>query len=166
MERILIDKIAAWSSPIPEDLTEARQSPVLIERAICPDLITLPSPTASALSEKAEDRIVVRLRHLTEAEARPAQFTPHASDGLFRSNMYGDDALDAAPRGLPPQEILEDVRCRYLIGADGARSWTREAIGFKLEGESLDFFWGVVDGVPATDLYVSHQTRSLLSLDS
>lgn len=148
----MIDKIALWSSPLPDQPHQTRQNPVIVERAICPDLITLPSPTASALSDSPADRVVVRLRHLTEAEAKPAQFSPNAPDGLFRSNMFEDDALDAAPKGLPQKEILEELRCRYVIGADGARSWTRGAIGFKLEGESLDFFWGVVDGVPSTDL--------------
>lgn len=131
---MFLDKIAEWS-------TIEDRGPITVERAVCPDLITLPSPEASAMSDLAEDRIVVRLRHLTEAEAKPAQFTPLAADGLYRSNLFADDALDAAPKGFPDQEILEEVRCRFVIGADGARSWTRGAIGHKLEGESSDFFW-------------------------
>ncbi|KAG0151660.1 hypothetical protein CROQUDRAFT_36280 [Cronartium quercuum f. sp. fusiforme G11] len=153
IERILLDKIAAWSTPSFEtELKDShRQRPITVERAVCPDLITLPSSTASALSDSVKDRIVVRLRHLTEAEAKPAQFSPLASDGLYRSNMFEDDALDAAPKGLPDTEMLEDVRCRYVIGTDGARSWTRGAVGLKLEGETTDYFWGVLDGRLVTD---------------
>lgn len=134
---MFLDKIAEWSS----GTSQSPRDPILVERAVCPDLITLPSPSASALSDLEEDRIVVRLRHLTEAEAQPAQFSPLASDGLFRSNLYEDDAFDAAPKSLPDQEVLEEVRCRYVIGTDGARSWTRSAVGLKLDGESSDFFW-------------------------
>ncbi|KAG0140008.1 hypothetical protein CROQUDRAFT_84681 [Cronartium quercuum f. sp. fusiforme G11] len=157
IERIMIDAIAAWSSSSTNVNTEEginqthKKRPITVERAVCPDLIKLPSPNASALSDSLEDRVIVRLRHLSQAEAKPAQFSPLAPDGLYRSNMFEDDALDASPQGFPTKEVLEEVKCRYVIGADGARSWTRGAIGFKLEGESSDFFWGVVDGIPATD---------------
>lgn len=150
IERILIDKMTTLSSSSVD--TGIRKPPVTVERAVCPDMITLPSPSSSALSNDAQDRIVVRLRHLTEAEATPAQFSPMATDALYRSNVFEDDAMDAAPTGLPDKEVLEEVRARYVIGADGARSWTRSAIGSKLEGEHSDAFWGVVDGIPASDL--------------
>lgn len=43
------------------------------------------------------------------------------------------------------------VRTKYLVGADGARSAVRQSMGLKLEGESLDHIWGVVDLVVDTD---------------
>lgn len=43
------------------------------------------------------------------------------------------------------------VRSKYLVGADGARSAVRRSMGLKLEGESLDHIWGVVDLVVDTD---------------
>jgi 2-polyprenyl-6-methoxyphenol hydroxylase-like FAD-dependent oxidoreductase len=43
------------------------------------------------------------------------------------------------------------VRTKYLVGADGARSVVRRSMGLKLEGESLDHIWGVVDLVVDTD---------------
>lgn len=43
------------------------------------------------------------------------------------------------------------VRSKYLVGADGARSVVRQSVGLKLEGESLDHIWGVVDLVVDTD---------------
>ncbi|MBW0476402.1 hypothetical protein O181_016117 [Austropuccinia psidii MF-1] len=158
IERIFLDKIAEWSTPSHasrtgiESLYEDTRPQVQVERAVCPDMLSLPSLSASALSDLPEDRITVRLRHLTEKEALPAQFSPTAaSDGIFRSNMFQDDALDACPVGLPSEEYLETVHCRYIIGADGARSWTRKAVGFELVGESANFFWGVLDGIVITD---------------
>ncbi|KAJ6151209.1 hypothetical protein N7470_007803 [Penicillium chermesinum] len=43
------------------------------------------------------------------------------------------------------------VRSKYLVGADGAHSVVRQSMGLKLEGESLDHIWGVVDLVVDTD---------------
>lgn len=43
------------------------------------------------------------------------------------------------------------VRSKHLIGADGARSAVRRSMGLKLEGESSDHIWGVVDLVVDTD---------------
>ncbi|POV98673.1 hypothetical protein PSTT_14253 [Puccinia striiformis] len=157
IERMFMDKIAEWSTPSAADGSGApynalSASPrIKVERAVCPDLLTLPPSTASALSNSPEDRITVRLRHLTQEEAQPAQFSPMAADGIFRSNLFQDDALDVNPVGFPSEEVIEEVRCRFVIGADGARSWTRQAIGYELVGESDDFFWGVLDGVPITN---------------
>ncbi|CAH7672897.1 FAD binding domain-containing protein [Phakopsora pachyrhizi] len=151
IERMFLDKISEWSRPSCVDSTETPQPKIRVERAVCPDMIKLPIEVASPLSNIDSDRIIVRLRHLSESEAKPAQFTPLAKDGLYRSNMFEDDLMDAIPIGLPKEELLEEVRCRFIIGADGARSWTRNEIGFKLEGESSNFFWGVIDGIPVTN---------------
>ena len=34
---------------------------------------------------------------------------------------------------------------------DGANSWTRRQLGFKMQGEQTDFIWGVLDIVPITN---------------
>ncbi|KOS36742.1 hypothetical protein ACN38_g12495 [Penicillium nordicum] len=43
------------------------------------------------------------------------------------------------------------VRSKYLVGADGAHSAVRRSFGLKLEGETSDHIWGVVDLVVDTD---------------
>ncbi|KAI5859228.1 FAD binding domain-containing protein [Tricharina praecox] len=43
------------------------------------------------------------------------------------------------------------VFTKYLVGADGAHSKVREQMGVKLQGESTDYIWGVVDAVLKTD---------------
>lgn len=43
------------------------------------------------------------------------------------------------------------VRARYVIGADGARSVVRRAIGRDLRGEAANHAWGVLDILPITD---------------
>ncbi|PYI25002.1 hypothetical protein BP00DRAFT_410538 [Aspergillus indologenus CBS 114.80] len=43
------------------------------------------------------------------------------------------------------------LRTKHLVGADGAHSMVRKAVGLHLEGQSLDHIWGVVDLVVDTD---------------
>jgi phenol 2-monooxygenase len=43
------------------------------------------------------------------------------------------------------------VRARYVIGADGARSAVRQAIGCTLAGDQANHAWGVMDALAVTD---------------
>jgi phenol 2-monooxygenase len=43
------------------------------------------------------------------------------------------------------------VRAKYLVGADGAHSRVRKSMGLKLEGETTDHIWGVIDFVTDTN---------------
>ena len=43
------------------------------------------------------------------------------------------------------------VRAKYVVGADGARSAVRAAIGRELRGETANHAWGVLDILPITD---------------
>jgi phenol 2-monooxygenase (NADPH) len=45
----------------------------------------------------------------------------------------------------------KSFRTKYLVGADGAHSVVRQNMGLKLEGETTDHIWGVVDFVADTD---------------
>jgi len=43
------------------------------------------------------------------------------------------------------------VRAKYVVGADGARSRVREAIGCVLAGDQANHAWGVMDALAVTD---------------
>lgn len=45
----------------------------------------------------------------------------------------------------------ERISAKYVVGCDGAHSWTRRQLEFQMEGEQTDFVWGVIDMVPITD---------------
>jgi 2-polyprenyl-6-methoxyphenol hydroxylase-like FAD-dependent oxidoreductase len=95
----------------------------------------------------------VKLRHLTEEEATPAQSKGGSAtrDGLFRSNLTADDTEDLLQRSKDNEGKTEVVRAKYVVGCDGAHSWTRKQLGFQLEGEPTDFIWGVLDIIPITN---------------
>lgn len=103
--------------------------------------------------------ITIDLRHLTEEEATPPQKATSANgqavqDGIFRSNLSADDTTDliALSNSIADKAgRTETLHCKYVLGADGAHSWTRQQLGFKLEGDSTDYIWGVLDVVPITD---------------
>ena len=44
----------------------------------------------------------------------------------------------------PCQGDQETVHARYVIGCDGAHSWTRAQLGFCMEGEQTEYLWGVL----------------------
>jgi phenol 2-monooxygenase len=55
----------------------------------------------------------------------------------------GDDAAPALGRRV--------LRCRYLVGADGARSTVRHAVGIEMRGTEAMHAWGVMDVLVETD---------------
>ncbi|KIN94739.1 hypothetical protein M404DRAFT_167448 [Pisolithus tinctorius Marx 270] len=48
-------------------------------------------------------------------------------------------------------EKLEVVHAKYVVGADGAHSWVRKALGITMDGDQTNYVWGVVDMVPDTN---------------
>ncbi|KAI0352095.1 hypothetical protein OH77DRAFT_1561952 [Trametes cingulata] len=72
-----------------------------------------------------------------------------------------DDEQLKDPAGYPVKVMLkhldrgaddtELVHAKFVIGADGAHSWVRKAVGIRMEGDNSDHIWGVVDILPDTD---------------
>ena len=126
----------------------AEHSDIRVERGVLPEEVELDSA-------KAEDSsaypIQVKLRHLSDDEATPAQNSSNLPDGLFRSNLAKDDTDDLIRNSLGKQSYTEKLHAKYMVGCDGAHSWTRRQLGFTMEGEQTDFIWGVLDIIPITD---------------
>lgn len=104
---------------------------------------------------KSEDYIAypirVTVRHLDDDEATPIQNSTSIPDGLFRSSLAKDDTDDLIRKGSGKEGTTEVIRAKYMVGCDGAHSWTRRQLGFSMEGEQTDFIWGVLDIVPITN---------------
>lgn len=61
------------------------------------------------------------------------------------------DQSQASHCPSPADDGNETIKAKYLIGCDGAHSWTRNEMGLSLIGESTDQVWGVMDIVPLTN---------------
>ncbi|KAH7143556.1 FAD binding domain-containing protein [Dactylonectria macrodidyma] len=144
IERFFLDAIKDFS-----------HGDVSVERGIMPTSLEIDTAT---VEDPEAYPVTVQLRHLGEEEATPKQTATMSNgtavqDGLFRSNLADDDTADLlrAAELNAKADTIEVVKAKYVVGADGAHSWVRKAIGLKLEGDSTDYIWGVLDIVPITD---------------
>lgn len=55
-----------------------------------------------------------------------------------------DESLIDDPNAYPVLVELpgDNIRARYVVGCDGAHSWTRQQLGIKLEGKLTDAVFG------------------------
>ncbi|QRV88565.1 phenol 2-monooxygenase [Ceratobasidium sp. AG-Ba] len=115
-----------------------------VEQPIVPTSISL-STDAAELASRDSYPVTVHLKRLSEAEA--ARLARPVAGAPANSNEVVADGSSV--------EVEEDreeiVRAKYVVGCDGAHSWTRSQMGWKMEGEHTDFVWGVVDTIPDTD---------------
>ncbi|KAI2618404.1 putative phenol 2-monooxygenase [Hypoxylon sp. NC1633] len=140
VERLFLDNIKKYS-----------KDTIRVERGVLPESLEIDE---SKLEDESAYPVTVKLRHLTEEEATPEQQANGSkiADGLFRSNLiHEDDEEDLIQKSQSRAGTGEIVYAKYVIGCDGARSWTQRALGFELQGEATDFIWGVLDIVPITD---------------
>ncbi|CAE6434048.1 hypothetical protein RSOLAG1IB_07779 [Rhizoctonia solani AG-1 IB] len=115
-----------------------------VEQPVVPTSISL-STDAAELTSRDSYPVTVHLKKLSEAEAqrlsRPVAGAPSNSN---------EAAADGSNVEIE-EEREEIVRAKYVVGCDGAHSWTRAQMGWKMEGEHTDYVWGVVDTIPDTD---------------
>lgn len=74
--------------------------------------------------------------------------------GGFRITTMIQDELDGA---------RYTVKCRYLVGADGGRSFVRRALQIPFEGSSTEDKWIIIDGLIDTNL---PKPRAYCSIES
>lgn len=158
IERFFLDSIRENSIRTacngPSSDPEAAQ--IRVEHGVLPTSLSIDE---SLVEDTEAYPITVTLRHLTEEEATPAQKATSGNgqavqDGIFRSNLSADDTADLIRLTNSLAEKAgrtETVKAKYMLGADGAHSWTRRQLGFTLQGDSTDFIWGVLDVIPITD---------------
>lgn len=93
---------------------------------------------------------VRRNTHKQDSMGRSSSFT----NGSCENGSYQKDQstrLGAIETGQAVNPEIEIIKAKYLIGCDGARSWTRAQLRISLEGETTEHIWGVMDIVPMTN---------------
>ena len=135
IERFFLDSLKEYSN-------------IEVERGVLPEQLEIDHSKAD---DEHAHPVKVQIRHLDDGEATPVQNGTNASDGLFRSNLAKDDTDDLIRKNRGKQGTTEVIRAKYMIGCDGAHSWTRRQLGFSMQGEQTDFIWGVLDIVPITN---------------
>ena len=94
--------------------------------------------------------ITVKVRVLGEDDSNPPcgqeieNGAEAAGNVVNRSNLLPDDWADLAPRRKPQRTQVETIKAKYLIGCDGAHSWTRKQLNIPVEGSNTDHIWLVV----------------------
>ncbi|GAA5988739.1 hypothetical protein JCM10908_006149 [Rhodotorula pacifica] len=120
------------------------------ERCMLPETLDLDEALSADMDAYP---ITLTVRHLSEEESNPTAYTGEnggTRSGLFRSSLLSAAEEEALYKKSDANRI-ETVKARYLIGCDGAHSWTRRQLGIKMIGDQTNFVWGVLDMVPLTN---------------
>ncbi|CEJ61354.1 hypothetical protein PMG11_09889 [Penicillium brasilianum] len=101
--------------------------------------------------------ITVKLRTLSGEEANGPSLRVNETNqttvasGVTRGNLLMDDWNELVENSRAKETKTEIVKAKYLIGCDGAHSWTRKQVNIPLEGSTTDHVWGVIDVIPISD---------------
>lgn len=109
-----------------------KHSNIEVERGAIPEQLDIDH---SKVEDNDAYPVTVKIRCLDDEEATPVQNGTNVPDGLFRSSLGKDDTEDLVRRGQGKAGTKETIRAKYMIGCDGAHSWTRKQLGFTMEGE-------------------------------
>ncbi|PSR71348.1 hypothetical protein PHLCEN_2v12777 [Hermanssonia centrifuga] len=94
----------------------------------------------ASMSVRVERPIIPTSIKLSMEEAELADPHSHPIEIVLKHLDAEDGQVDT-----------EIVHAKYVVGADGAHSWVRKALGITMDGEQTNYIWGVVDIIPETD---------------
>jgi len=112
------------------DFLASQQAKVSVERSVVTESLTV--------DVKDEYPVTLCVRHGTSSDKSQTRV-----NGTGRYSSHNGSGDDASERGRQ-----ETIKAKYVIGCDGAHSWTRQQVGSTLEGEQSDDIYGVIDIVP------------------
>lgn len=121
-----------------------------VERSIVPVSLEIDE---SVIEDVNAHPVTVILRHESVAETGSTIYTKNSAKLSTTSSSFKDhksrQALEKSKDiGYSTTEV---VKAKYVIGCDGAHSWTRQQIGCQLDGDSTDYVFGVADIVPISN---------------
>ena len=120
---------------------------VEVERNVMPERLEWEKCSPS---DRNPHPITVTVRHTGEKTSR------QTLKGT-KVNTTSSESTRSIANGIPhtgqneAKGRLERIRAKYVVGCDGAHSWTRAQLGLSLEGNMTDHIWGVMDILPLTN---------------
>ena len=141
-----------------------------VERGMKPTSISFEPPELHQNDHSAYAvHIAVQHLHLTDLETWSVN--AHTKlDASLKEDRGTIDAFGTDPENIRQtvsdasrQGTVETIHAKYVIAADGGRSWIRRQLGFHLEGANLNSVWGVIDIVPITNFPDIRKLCTILS---
>ena len=126
------------------------RSNIDVERGVVPVSLALDDAN---VGDPAVYPITVEMHHLEKDDIETSQTNAHRVEGdrTIPVEIPVDSDRDLVVKVDSRAGTTEKVRAKYLIACEGSHSWTRRQLGFVMEGESKDEFWGVIDVLPITN---------------
>ncbi|UPL02756.1 hypothetical protein LCI18_013690 [Fusarium solani-melongenae] len=118
-------------------------SDIEVEYGVMPESLTIDVDKV----ESDEYPISVTLRSLPRPDANSPHVPtdegePEIPNGLHRSNLTADSTDEVLQNAQTTKGTrTEKVLAKYVVGCDGAHSWTRRQIGSVMEGDQTDYIW-------------------------
>jgi phenol 2-monooxygenase len=114
-----------------------------VQRGVMPESLSIDN---TKIQSDDEYPVSVTLQHLSEDGAKfKINGETHGSstpNGLFRSNLTADDTTALLDKARSNANLRsEKIMAKYVVGCDGAHSWTRRQIGSVTVGEQTDYIW-------------------------
>ncbi|KAF2773336.1 putative phenol 2-monooxygenase [Teratosphaeria nubilosa] len=99
-------------------------------------------------NESANSRFEGELKILNKSTVAAAPNGIHVGPLGNHAQTNGHVAHNDMPEAL---DAVEEVRAKYLVGCDGARSWLRKQLNIKTDGSHTNTVWAALDIFPITD---------------
>lgn len=94
--------------------------------------------------------ITLKIRHVEKSEATSETNGVSGTKFYFQRD-FEENARNTTVSGDADEAGVEIIKAKYLLGCDGAHSWTRRQLDLKLEGQQTEHLWGVMDIIPLTN---------------
>ena len=128
---------------------------VRVERCVEPESLMLDQ---SAVEDSDAHPVEIKVRHVRKPQSAPSTAVATTNGVKQQTKYYFHADHDEAVRkskedghAHAEEGELESIKAKYLLGCDGAHSWTRQQLGLPLEGKQTDHVWGVMDIIPLSN---------------
>ena len=131
------------------DFLQADGDSVRVERNMQPESLQLEETDSGSTEDYP---ITLNVRHQTTTQQTGSRTRDCKEVAKNEAHCVTQASTSVTNSGEHSSNVdVETIKAKYLIGCDGAHSWTRAQLGLSLEGESTDHVWGVMDIVPLTN---------------